>query len=71
VVAVSQIEAAKLALHAAMTANGITDAALARRLGMDAASVRRLRDPLEPGQMEALAAALRSRGGELPAATES
>ncbi len=43
-VAVSPIVAAKLALHAAMREQGVTNVALARRLGVGENSVRRLLD---------------------------
>lgn len=46
--------AAKLALHEAMRARGLTDAALARRLGLGAEAVRALLDPdhrSDPGEV--------------------
>src|SRR5512135_677165 len=43
--------AAKLALHDAMLASGISNVALARLLGTDEKSVRRLRDPLHQSRI--------------------
>src|SRR5262249_27686726 len=43
---VPPLVAAKLALHDAMLAAGISNVALAQQLGTDEKSVRRLRDPL-------------------------
>ena len=53
-VPVPPVVAAKLALHEAMRARGLTDAALARRLGLGADAARALLDPdhrSDPGEV--------------------
>lgn len=54
--------AAKLALHDAMVSAGVSNAALARRLGTDEKAVRRMRDPLHKSRIDQIDAALRSLG---------
>ena len=65
VVAVPPLEAAKLALHDAMLAAGVSNVELARRLGTDEKAVRRLRDPLHRSHIGAVEAALRVLGRRL------
>jgi antitoxin HicB len=57
--------AAKLALHDAMIAAGVSNVALTRRLGLDEKQVRRLRDPLHRSHIGAIEAALRVLGKRL------
>jgi antitoxin HicB len=57
--------AAKLALHDAMLAAGITNVELARRLGIDEKAVRRLRDPLHRSHIGQVETALRQLGKRL------
>jgi len=57
--------AAKLALHDAMLAAGVTNVALAQRLGVDEKAVRRLRDPLHQSRINQVDAALRALGKRL------
>jgi len=59
---VPPLVAAKLALHDAMLAAGISNVALARRLGTDEKTVRRLRDPLHRSRINQVDAALRVLG---------
>jgi antitoxin HicB len=59
------LEAAKLALHDAMIAAGVSNVELARRLGLDEKAVRRLRDPLHRSHIGAVETALRSLGRRL------
>ncbi len=54
--------AAKLALHDAMLTAGIANVALARQLGTDEKTVRRLRDPLHQSRINQVDAALRVLG---------
>ena len=54
--------AAKLALHDAMLAAGISNVALARQLGTDEKTIRRLRDPLHQSSIERVDAGLRALG---------
>ena len=56
---------AKLALHDAMLAAGVSNVALARRLGTDEKTVRRLRDPLHQSRINQVDAALRMLGKRL------
>lgn len=61
VVALGALEAGKLALYNAMLSTGISNVELARRIGTDEKSVRRLHDPLHRshiGQVETALAAL-------------
>ena len=59
---VPPLVAAKLALHDAMLAAGISNVALADRLGTDEKTVRRLRDPLHQSRIGQVDAALRALG---------
>jgi antitoxin HicB len=65
VVWVAALAAAKLALHQAMLATGVSNVELARRLGLDEKAVRRLRDPLHRSHIGAVEAALRHLGRRL------
>ena len=65
VVAVGPLAAAKLALHDAMLAQGVSNVELANRLGLDEKAVRRLRDPLHRSHIGAVEAALRALGRRL------
>ena len=62
---VPPLVAAKLALHDAMLAAGVSNVALARRLGTDEKTVRRLRDPLHQSRINQVDAALRMLGKRL------
>ena len=57
--------AAKLALHDAMLAAGMSNVVLGRRLGLEEKAVRRLRDPLHRSHIGAVEAALRMLGRRL------
>jgi antitoxin HicB len=59
---VPALAAAKLALHDAMLAAGMSNVALARQLGTDEKTVRRLRDPLHHSRIDRVDAALRVLG---------
>lgn len=59
---VSALVAAKLALHDAMLAAGVSNVALAQQLGTDEKAVRRLRDPLHQSRINQVDAALRLLG---------
>jgi antitoxin HicB len=59
---VPPLVAAKLALHDAMLAAGVSNVAFARRLGTDEKTVRRLRDPLHQSRINQIDAALRALG---------
>lgn len=59
---VPPLVAAKLALHDAMLATGVSNAALARQLGTDEKTVRRLRDPLHQSRINQIDMALRALG---------
>ncbi len=59
------LEAAKAALHNAMLAASVSNAELARRLGADEKSVRRLRDPPHRSHIGHVEAALRALGQRL------
>jgi antitoxin HicB len=65
VAAVPGLVAAKLALHDAMLAAGITNVELGRRLGVSEKAVRRLRDPLYRSHLGGIEAALRALGQRL------
>ena len=65
VVTVPALVAAKLALHNAMLAQGITNVDLAHRLGADEKTVRRLRDPLYRSRIDGVESALRLLGRRL------
>ena len=62
---VPALEAAKLALHEAMPAAGISNVELGRRLGLDVKAVRRLRDPLHRSHVGQMEGALRNLGKRL------
>jgi antitoxin HicB len=62
---VPPLVAAKLALHDAMLAARISNVALARQLGTDEKTVRRLRDPLHQSRINQVDAALRALGRRL------
>jgi len=62
---VPALGAAKLALHEAMLAQGISNVELGRRLGLDEKQVRRLRDPLHRSHIGQVEAALRNLGKRL------
>jgi antitoxin HicB len=59
---VPALVAAKLALHDAMIAAEVSKVALARQLGTDEKTVRRLRDPLHQSRINQVNAALRVLG---------
>jgi antitoxin HicB len=59
---VPPLVAATLALHDAMLIAGISNVALARQLGTDEKTVRRLRDPLHQSRINQVDAALRVLG---------
>jgi antitoxin HicB len=61
-IAVTALEAAKLALHEAMLAAGVTNAELAHRMGKDEKQIRRLRDPLHHSLIGQVEAALKLLG---------
>jgi antitoxin HicB len=65
VAVVPPLVAAKLALHDAMLAAGLSNVELARRMDLDEKAVRRLRDPLHRSHIEKVAAALRLLGKRL------
>src|SRR5438552_7794987 len=62
---VPPLVAAKLALHDAMLGAGVSNVALARQLGTDEKTVRRLRDPLHQSRINQVDAALRVLGKRL------
>ncbi len=62
---VPPLVAAKLALHDAMLAAGVSNVALARQLGTDEKTVRRLRDPIHQSRINQVDAALRALGKRL------
>ena len=61
-VSVAPIVAAKLALYAAMREQGVTNVALAARLGLQENAVRRLLDPGHRSHIAAVEKALRVLG---------
>ena len=61
-VSVAVLEAAKLALHDAMLAAGMSNVELGRRMGLDEKAVRRLRDPLHRSHIGEVELALRHLG---------
>ena len=61
-VAVTMLEAAKLALHDAMVVGKIRNVELGRRLGVSEMAIRRLRDPLHASKIDLVEAALRAVG---------
>ena len=62
---VPPLVAAKLALHDAMLASGLSNVALGHRLGLEEKAVRQLRDPLHRSHICAIEAALRVLGQRL------
>ena len=64
-ITVSPVVAAKLALYTAMREQGVTNAALAGRLGLEESAVRRLLDPGYGSHMTSVEKALRSVGRSL------
>ena len=62
VVGVPLLVAAKLALHARKLELGLTDAAFARRLGLDQKSASRLIDPLHRSHIDTVEKALKALG---------
>jgi antitoxin HicB len=62
---VPPLVAAKLALHDAMLTVKVSNVALARQLGTDEKTVRRLRDPLHKSRIDQVDAALRVLGKRL------
>ena len=62
IVSLAPLDAAKIALHAAMLDRGMSNVELGRRLGVDEKAIRRLRDPLQRSHIEAVDAALRILG---------
>jgi len=70
VVAVTVLEAAKLALHDAMLASKVSNVELGRRLGLDEKAVRRLRDPLHRSHIAQVESALEALGRRLELVVE-
>src|SRR6185295_19034791 len=68
---VPPLVAAKLALHDAMHAAGISTVTLARQLGTDEKAVRRLRDPLHQSRINQIDAALRALGKRMAIVVEA
>ena len=64
-ISVAPIVAAKLALYAAMREQGVTDVALAARLGLQENAVRRLLDPGQRSHMTSVEKALEAVGRSL------
>jgi len=64
-VIVPPLVAAKLALHDAMLAAGVSNVVLGRRLGLEEKAVRRLRDPLHRSHIGQIESALRLLGKRL------
>jgi antitoxin HicB len=62
---VPPLVAAKLALHDAMLAGGVSNVVLGRRLGLEEKAVRRLRDPLHQSHIGAVDRALQQLGKRL------
>jgi len=62
---VPPLVAAKLALHDAILAAGVSNVELGRQLGLDEKAVRRLRDPLHRSHIGQIEAALRLLGKRL------
>jgi len=62
---VPPLVAAKLALHDAMLADGVSNVVLGKRLGLDEKALRRLRDPLYRSHIGGIETALRSLGRRL------
>jgi len=64
-VPVAPLVAAKLALRAAMREEGVSNVALARRLGISEGAVRRLVDPDHASRLDGVVAALAALGHSL------
>ena len=62
VVSIPVLVSLKLALHDAMLDRGVSNVALARKLGTDEKAVRRMRDPTQNTKVDSLEAALRALG---------
>lgn len=63
--------AAKLALHDTMLSGGVSNVALAQRLGTDEKAVRRLCDPLHQSRINQIDAALRALGKRMGIVVEA
>lgn len=61
-ISVTALEAAKLALHDAMTEAGLSKVEVARRMGKDERAIRRLLDPLHRSHIGEVETALRGLG---------
>jgi len=61
-VSVTALEAAKLALHQAMSEDGLSKVELARRMGKHERAIRRLLDPLHRSHIGEVETALRNLG---------
>ena len=61
-IAVTILEAAKLALHESMLTANVSNVDLGRRMGLDEKAVRRLRDPLHRSHVGQVEAALHELG---------
>ena len=68
---VPPLVAAKLALHDAMIAAGVSNVGLAQQLGTDEKTVRRLRDPLHQSRINQVDAALRVLGKRMAIVIEA
>jgi|SRR5215213_2074211 len=68
---VPPLVAAKMALHDAMIAAGVSNVALARQLGTDERAVRRLRDLLHRSGIDQIDAALRALGKRIGVIVEA
>jgi antitoxin HicB len=71
VACVPPLAAAKLALHEAMMAAGVSNVALARKLGTDEKAIRRLRDPRHHSKIDQIDAALRALGKRIGIVVEA
>ena len=69
-IVVPPLEAAKLALHAAMIEDRISNVELGRMLDIDEKGVRRLRDPLHRSRIDQVEAALRALRRQLVVSVE-
>jgi antitoxin HicB len=68
---VAPLVAAKLALHDALLAAGMSNVELGRQLDLDEKAVRRLRDPLHRSHIGQVEAALRQLGKRLEISVSS
>jgi antitoxin HicB len=71
VISVGALEAAKLGLHDAMLQSGISNAALANRLGLDEKAMQRLRDPLHRSDIATVEQALWELGRRINVSVEA